>query len=176
MRLVTCVLAVALLVGARPAAADAPMYRAVIDQVDLEPATVGGYRLRVSLSALSISGGLVDLTDHRTIQLAINKGKYDAPYALGTYSAADSDAAIVVVIEANLAYADVIAVILDQLDQNVLSALGERTQVAILPYGDATGAGKLQPLKTARGRIGQVGQDGSASEPALLETLDRALL
>src|SRR5438309_810312 len=58
---------------------------------------------------------------------------------------------------------------------DVLTRLPDRTQAAILAYGDATDAGKLGTLKAARGRLAQLAPDGSASEPALLDTLDRAV-
>lgn len=180
MRSATCVIGGALLVlAARPAQADdgAPAsYRAVIDRVDLEPASVGGLRLRVELSALAIGGQQLDLTDPKSIKLMVGGGKLEAPYALGRYGATGADTAIAIVMEANTAYAETLPSILSTLDDIVLSTLGDRTQVAILSYGDATGSGKLGSLKSARSRLSQVSQDGSAGEPALLDTLDRALL
>jgi len=52
-----------ILLAARPAVAPADdggpaSYRAVIDRVDLEPASIGGLRLRVELSALALQGQL----------------------------------------------------------------------------------------------------------------------
>ena len=65
--------------------------------------------------------------------------------------------------------------IAETLDGSVLANLDERTQVAILGYGENTGTGKLGTLKSARGKLTSLGNDGSAGEPALLDTLDRAL-
>src|SRR5439155_23848817 len=112
----------------------------------------------------------------RSIRLMVGGGKLEAPFALGTYSATNADTAIVIVLEANLAYAETLPSILSTLDDIVLSALGDRTQLAILSYGEATGAGKLGTLKSSGARLASVSQDGSAGEPALLDTLDRALL
>ncbi|HEY0987825.1 MAG TPA: vWA domain-containing protein, partial [Kofleriaceae bacterium] len=182
MRSATCVIGGALLVlAARPAPAPADDtapagYRAVIDRVDLEPASIGGLRLRVELSALAIGGQLLDLSDPKSIKLMVGGSKLDAPYSLGAYGGTGADTAVVVVLQANLVYAETLPSILSTLDDIVLSALPDRTQVAIITYGDATGTGKLGSLKAARGRLAQISQDGSASEPALLDTLDRALL
>jgi hypothetical protein len=170
-----------LVLAARPSVAPADdsgpaSYRAVIDRVALEPASIGDLRLRVELSALALQGQRLDLTDPKSIRLTIGGGKLEAPFALGTYGATNADTAIVIVLEANLAYADTLPSILSTLDEIVLSALGDRTQLAILTYGEATGTGKLGTLKSSRSRLSQVSQDGSAGEPALLDTLDRALL
>lgn len=181
MRLATCVIGGAvLLLAARPepAAADdaaPPSYFAVIDRVELEPASVGGLRLQVELSALTLQGNLLDLSDPKSIKAIVGGSKLDAPYARGAWGATGEDAAIVFAIQANLAYAEVLPAIAGALDDAVLSKLPDRTQVAILAYGEATDAGKLGSLKAARIRLGQLVQDGSAGEPALLDTLDRAM-
>jgi hypothetical protein len=162
----------------RVAAADEagpPSYRAVIDRVDLEPASFGGLRLHVELSALTLQGQLLDLSDPKSIKLMVGGSKLDAPYARGSFGATSGDAAIIFVVQANLAYAEVLQTILATLDDAVLSKLGDRTQVAVLAYGDATDAGKLGSIKAARTRIGQLAPDTSAAEPALLDTLDRAM-
>ncbi|MGH2900893.1 MAG: hypothetical protein ACRDMZ_19615, partial [Solirubrobacteraceae bacterium] len=182
MRSATCVIGGALLVlAARPSVAPADdggpaSYRAVIDRVALEPASIGDLRLQVELSALALQGQRLDLTDPKSIRLMVGGGKLEAPFALGTYGATSADTAIVIVLEANLVYAETLPNILSTLDDIVLSALGDRTQLAILTYGDATGSGKLGTLKSARSRLSQASQDGSAGAPALLDTLDRALL
>ena len=182
MRSATCVIGGALLVlAARPSVAPADdggpaSYRAVIDRVDLEPASIGDLRLRIELSALALQGQRLDLTDPKSIRLMVGGSKLEAPFALGTYGATNADTAIAIVLEANLSYAETLPSILSTLDEIVLSALGDRTQLAILTYGEATGSGKLGTLKSARSRLSQVAQDGSAGEPALLDTLDRALL
>ncbi len=151
-----------------------PTYRAVIDRADLEPASIGGTRLTVELSALDLYGKLLDLSDPRSIKLMVGGSKLDAPYARGVYGQTGADTAIVFVLQANLAYAEALPTIASALD-DVLTKLPDRTQAAILAYGDATEAGKLGTAKAARGRLSQIAQDGSASEPALLDTLDRAV-
>jgi len=152
-----------------------PVYRAVVDRADLEPASIGGTRLTVALSALDLYGKLLDLGDPRSIKLMVGSSKLDAPYARGVYGATGSDTAIVFVVQANLAYTEALPTIATTLDDAVLSRLPDRTQAAILAYGDATEAGKIGTVKAARGRLAQIAQDGSASEPALLDTLDRAV-
>ena len=182
MRSATCLLGVAWFVlTAQPAVApadDTPApasYRAVIDRVDLEPASIGGLRLRIEVSALALQGQLLDLTDPKTIKLMVGGSKLDAPYAIGSYAPINADTAVVVVVQANLAYAEAIPSILSTLDEGVLAALNDRTQLAVLAYGQATGTGKLGSLRTARAKLTEVAQDGSGGEPALLDTLDRAM-
>jgi hypothetical protein len=181
MRSATCVIGVALLVlAARPAVAFADeagpsSYRAVIDRVDLEPASIGGLRLRVRLSALALQGQLLDLSDPKSIKVMVGGTRLDAPYARGFYGATSSDTAIAFVIQINLAYAEVLQTIVSSLNDTVLSKLNERVQVAILAYGETTEAGKLLSLKAARNKLAQIAQDGSVGEPALLDTLDRAM-
>jgi hypothetical protein len=182
MRLVTCVIGVALFVlAAGPGLAradDVPSgpasYRAVIDRVDLEPASIGGFRMRVELSAMALQGQRLDLSDPKSIKLMVSGSKLDAPYARGLYGDTGSDTAIVFVVQANLAYGDVLQTIAATLDDAVLSKLGDHAQVAVMGYGDNTDAGKLGSLKAARAKLGQIASDGSVSEPALLDTLDRA--
>src|SRR5262245_11223070 len=123
MRSASCVIGVALLVlAARPGRAQADddtgpvRYRAVIDRVDVEPATIGGVRMRVALSALALQGQLIDLSDPKAVQVMVGSGKLDAPHSVGLYSATSSETAIVIVVEANLSYADTLPVIVQQLD------------------------------------------------------------
>src|ERR1044071_9923278 len=107
MRLATSVIGVALFVlAAGPGLAradDAPSgpasYRAVIDRVDLEPASIGGLRLRVELSALALQGQLLDLSDSKSIKLMIGGSKLDAPHARGLYGETGSDTAIVFIVQ-----------------------------------------------------------------------------
>ena len=163
----------------RAHADDAPApstYRAVIDRVDLEPAAIGGLRMRIELSALALQGQVLDLNDSKAIKVLVGGSKLDAPYALGSYAPTNADTAIAIVVQANLAYADAVPRIIAALDEAVLSQLGDHTQVAVLPYGEATGTGKLGSLKTARAKLLEVAADPSAAEPALLDTLERALL
>jgi hypothetical protein len=171
----------ALLVVARPARADdeaatKPSYRVVVDRVEHEPASIGGTRLRVFVSALTLNGGRLDLSEPKSIKTLVGSSALDAPFALGTYAAAGGSTAIVVVVQATLDYAEVLPVITETLDQSVLATLDDATQVAVLPYGDAVGAGKLQPAKAASARVKQLTHDGSSGDPALLETIERALM
>ncbi|MBC7976039.1 MAG: hypothetical protein H7138_13790, partial [Myxococcales bacterium] len=181
MRLAACVLWVAMVgLVVRPPAASAQesgpaSYRAVIDRVDVEPSALGGTRMRIALSALALQGQILDLTDPKSIKTTVGASKLDAPYALGRYGQTNADTAIVIVLQANLAYTDTLPSIVSTLDEIVLSKLNDRTQLAVLSYGDSTGSSKLGPLKAGRSRLGEVAQDGSASEPALLDTIERAL-
>ncbi|HET9621910.1 MAG TPA: FHA domain-containing protein [Kofleriaceae bacterium] len=185
MRLATCVIGVALcglLARSAPVRADdaagAPAYRAVIDSVEVEPASIGGLRLRVTLSALALQGQLLDLSDAKAIRLLINGGKVDAPYALGSYAQTGADTAIAVVVEANQAFAETLPSVITAFDEGVLGALpADHTQLVVLPYNDNTGTGKLAPLKTAHGKLTAVTADANSNaDPALLDTIERAML
>jgi hypothetical protein len=168
-------LAAALAIAPPPAHADEPSYRAVIDQVVLEPSSLGGQRLRVTLSMLSLTGQTVDVLESASVRLVIGGSRSDVPFAIGSYGATTTDTAIVVLVQTSIDFADVLPVIADTLDDGVLAKLGDRAQVAILPYGESQGAGKLGAVKQARSRVGALASDGSVGEPRLLDTLERAL-
>src|SRR5438309_12024752 len=101
-------------------------FRAVVDRVDLEPASITGYRLRVYLSALALQGQLLDLTDTKSIRLFIGSGEKKLPFALGTYDATQGETAIVVVVQQTLELGDLLPVIIDSLDHDVLAQLADR--------------------------------------------------
>src|SRR5215203_1006704 len=88
--------------------------RVVIDRIEQEPSTLGGNRVRVYVSALSQLGGMLDLTDPKGTKL-LGSSEIKAPFAIGRYAGTDSQTAIVIVVEATLAYADVLPVIADAL-------------------------------------------------------------
>jgi hypothetical protein len=173
MRAVATLILIALLALTRPAGADD--VRATIDQVSLEPGPLGGQRLRVLLSLVGLTGQVLDAPDAGSIKLLANNGKLDVPFAIGTYGATKSDTAIVIVVQATLDYIDVLPVIAEALDQNVLALASERTQVAVLTYGDSLGAGKLGSAKAARAKVAALSSDNSAGEPVLLDSVERAI-
>jgi hypothetical protein len=150
-------------------------YRAVVDRIELQPSPLGGLQLRVYLSALAIGGQLLDLSDPKSIKLYVGTGEKKVPYSLGNYAATHSDTAMVVIVQASLDYADVLAAISESLDRDLLTALGDRTQIIVLPFGETAATGKLQPIKQARGKLA-LSTDNSAGDPALLDAIDRALL
>jgi hypothetical protein len=174
---VAWVIAAALLGAARPAHAQpegASTYRAVIDRADLEPAAVGGYRLRVYVSALDLDGKRLEL-EPNVFKLYTGKSEVRAPYAIGSFAATQTDLAMVLVIQATAEYADLMRVIAESASTGLLDELPERTQVGIVTYGETVGAGKLGTLRAARTKIGQLQAEGAVTEPALLDALDRAL-
>ena len=151
-----------------------PSYHTVVDRVDLEPASVTGLRLRVYLTPLALQGALLDL-EPKNIKLYLGAAEKKAPFAMGTYDGTGGETAVVFVVEGTVDYQDALPLIADAIDHEVLGALPDRTQVALLTYGEAPGAGKLQPIKGVRGKVALSG-DGSAGDPALLDTIDRALM
>jgi len=151
-------------------------YRAVVDRVELEPATIGGQRLKVYLSALDLGGHLLDISDPKTIRLFINNSEKKFPYALGTYKEVHDETAIVFVVQATQSYAEVLPIILETLDSKLLGELAEQgTQIAVLGYGDTTGNGKLASLKVGRQKLAGLVHDGSDGEPGMTDTIERAL-
>lgn len=172
--LAACLAVAALAPG--PARADDPtISRAVIDQVVLEPSSLTGQRLTVELSMLTLQGQTIPLPEPGSIHLMIDNHRSDAPFAIGRYGERDADTAIAVVVQTSLEFTDVLPVIADALDQNVLATLPDHTRVAILPYGEAQGGGKLTSVKAARRRVTGITSDGSVAEPSLLDTVERAL-
>ncbi len=173
-------LAFALLAVGRPVWADEgddekSTYRIALDRVEHEPSSLGGTRLRVYVDALSLLGSVLDLTEPKSFKLLAGS-EVKAPFAIGRFAQTDTPLAMVIVVQANGPYAEVLPVIADALDSQVFAALDEKTtQLAVLPYGDTLATAKLAPIKTARAKIAQVQSDGSQSEPALLDTLERAL-
>lgn len=178
MRCLLALLALGLVAGLARAddEAEKSTYRVVIDRVEHEPSTLGGNRVRLYVSALSLQGSLLDLTDGKALKLQAGSSEIKAPFAIGRYAGTDSHTAIVIVIEATLPYAEVLPVIADALETQTLAALDEnRTQLAVLPYGETLQSAKLGPIKTARAKLAQVQSDGTASDPLLLEAVERAL-
>ncbi len=152
--------------------------RVVIDQVVLEPAAIGGQRLRIYVSAMSLQGQTLDLAELGGIKVSANGSRLDAPLVVGTYAPTQTDTAIVLILQVSSELTDVLPVITEALDTNFLAEAGEKspTQVALLTYGDSISPGKLGTLRAARGRIGTVLSDGSVGEPALLDAIERALV
>ena len=178
MRWLLALIVVALFAGAARAddEAEKSTYRVVIDRIEHEPSVLGGKRVRVFVSALGLQGGVLDLGDIKSIKLQAGGSEAKHPFALGRYAGTESHTAIVVVLEATIQYADVLPAIVDALDTQTLAALDEnRTQLAILPYGETLQNAKLAPIKTARTKLAQVQNDGTASDPLLLESVERAL-
>ena len=166
---------VAALVAAQAAPARADDFRAVVDRVDLEPSSIGGNRLRVYLSALTIQGQLLDLTDPKSIKLVIGNSEKKQPFALGHYNALAADTAIVFVVQVTQDFQPALATIGDALDQNILTPMAEHAQVAVLGYGDAVGAAKLTTTKVAHNAITALQTDATTADPALLDSVERAL-
>src|SRR4051794_20045114 len=88
-----------------------PSYRVVVDRIDHEPASITGTRLEITMSALTLQGQLIDLSDPKTIKTYLNGSELKAPYALGTFAGTKDALAIVIVVQASLEYTQVLPVI-----------------------------------------------------------------
>lgn len=155
-----------------------PTYRIVVDRVEHEPASIGGTRLQITMSALSLQGGQIPLDDPKATKLktTINGSEIKAPYSLGSFVNTKEALALVVIVQSTVEFTDVMPAIAETLDGTFLAAMEEQTtQVAILPYGDSIGTGKLGSVKSARTKAAALSNDGSTGDPALLETIERAL-
>lgn len=150
-------------------------YRAVVDRVDFEPSSLTGMRLRVYLSALALGGQQLDLTDPKSIKTYLGSSELKLPYALGTYDGTRGDTAIVVLVQATLDFTDALTQISDSIDRDLLATLPDATQLVVLPFGETMTTGKLTTVKALRGKL-QLATDSSVGDPALLDTLDRALM
>ncbi|MEO6772134.1 MAG: FHA domain-containing protein [Kofleriaceae bacterium] len=162
------------LARAQPADDAHPSYRASVDRVDLEPASIGGYRLRVYLSALSLQGQLLDLSDPKSIRLYLGSSEKRLPFALGSYGATDSETEIVFLVQATSDFADALPQIADSLEHVMLDHLKGDVKVAISMYGETAASPKLAALKTMKGKIA-LASDNSVADPALLDAVERAL-
>ncbi len=149
--------------------------RVVVDRVELQPSQLTGYNLRVYLSALSLNGQQVDLSESKSIKLFLGASEKKIPYTLGSYAATQSDTAIVVLVQAGLDYTEALPHIQESLDRDLLGTLSDHTQVAVLTFGETTASGKLTAIKSVRGKL-MISGDNSAGDPALSDSIDRALL
>lgn len=150
-------------------------YRVVVDRVELQPSQLTGYDLRVYVSALALQGQLLDLTDPKSIKLYLGAGEKKIPYALGTYEETRSETAMVVLIQAGIDYSEALPHIQESIDRDLLGALPDHTQIAVLTFGDTTATGRLSAIKNVRGKV-MLSTDNSAGDPALLDSIDRALM
>lgn len=167
--------ATAAIVRAQPADDAKPTYHASVDRVDYEPASLGGYRLRVYLSALSLQGQLLDLTDPKSIRLFIGSSEKKLPFALGTYGATDADTEIIFLVQATGDFADALPQIADSLEHVMLDHLKDNVKVGIVMFGEATGTPKLATAKSLKGKVA-LASDNSAADPVLLDAVERALI
>lgn len=149
-------------------------YFAVIDRVDLEPASIGGYRLRVYVSALSLQGHVLDLSDPKSIKLFLGQREAKLPFALGAYDATAGDTEIVILVQATADFADALPLIADALDRELLEKLPDRIKVAVTPYVEAARIPKFQAVKALRGKL-SLSSDQATADPPLLDTIDRAI-
>lgn len=167
-------LALALLVATSAAHAADTSYQAVIDRVDLEAASIGGYRLRIYLSALSLQGQILDLSDAKSIRLYVGSHETKLPFAFGTYDATNGDTDIVVLVQAGADFADALPMIADAIDRELLGKLPDRVKIAISTFDDSARIPKFQSVKALRGKVA-LSSDQAATDPPLLDTIDRAL-
>ncbi len=150
--------------------------RVVIDQVVVEPSTLGGQRLRIYVSALSLQGQVLDLVELGGVRVNVDGRKLDNGLAIGTFVGTQTDTAIVVITQISSDFTDVLPVINDALDTTLFDKLSEKTtQVALLGYGESIASAKLGSMKNARARGASIVSDGSVGEPILLDSVERAL-
>ena len=151
--------------------------RVVIDQVVVEPSTLGGQRLRIYVSALSLQGQVLDLAELGGVRVNVDGRKLESGLAVGTFANTQTETAIVVITQISSDFSDVLPVINEALDSNLFDKVSEKTtQVALLGYGESIAPAKLGSMKTARARVTSIVSDGSVGEPILLDSVERALV
>ncbi|HEY0253026.1 MAG TPA: hypothetical protein VGC41_15930, partial [Kofleriaceae bacterium] len=96
---------------AQPATDERSNYRLVVDRVDLEPASITGQRLRVYVSATSLQGQLLDLSDPKAVRLYLGQSEKKYPFALGRYEGSANETAIVILVQATADFADAMPMI-----------------------------------------------------------------
>ncbi len=168
------------MVGARARAQPADdaksSYRVSLDRVDYEPAAITGTRLRVYLSAMSLQGQILDLTDPKQIRLYVGTSEKKLPFALGRYDAsADTETDIVFLVQATADFTDALPQITDSLEHVLLDHLKDSVKVAVMTYGASATPPKLAGVKTVRGKVA-LASDSSVTDPVLLDGIDRALV
>ena len=164
---------------ARAQAADEttkPSYRIIVDRIEHAPSVLGGSRLTVFLTALTLQGQRLDLSEAKSIKTMLGSSELKAPFALGAFHGTGAPMAIVVVVQATLDYSETLPIIAETIDSALLAHLDEKALFAVLPYGEQVGTGKLAPLKQARVKVKELAPDGYAGEPALVETIERAMI
>ena len=167
--------ATATLARAQPADDAKPTYHASVDRVDLEPASIGGYRLRVYLSALSLQGQLLDVTDPKSIRLYLGGSEKKLPFALGSYGATEAETEIIVLVQATGDFADALPQIADSLEHVMFDHLKENVKVAIVMFGESASTPKLTGVKAMKGKVA-LASDNSAADPVLLDAVERSLM
>ena len=161
---------------AQPADDAKPSYRVSLDRVDYEPATITGTRLRVYLSAMSLQGQILDLTDPKQIRLYVGTSEKKLSFALGRYDAsADTETDIVVLVQATADFTEALPQITDSLEHVLIAHLKDSAKIAVMTYGSKATTPKLVGVKTVRGKV-SLSSDNSVADPVLLDGIDRALV
>jgi hypothetical protein len=160
--------------SAQPAEDAHPSYRVTVDRVDLEPASISGYRLRVYLSALSLQGQLLDLGDPKSIRLFFGTSEKKIPFSLGTYDQTAGETEIVILVQATSDFTDALPQIADSLEHVLLDHLKDTIKVSVVMFGENPATPKLSTVKSLRGKVALT-SDGSVADPVLLDAIERAL-
>lgn len=151
--------------------------QAVIDRVDLEPSPLwGSDRLRILFSDVSVQGGLVDIATTKGVRLMVGTSEKKLPMILGHFGKTDIPLAVAIIVQSSLDFSEVLPLVRDNVQTQLLTFRPANTQWMIVSYGDAVNAGKLVPSKSVTNQLDRIASDGSASEPALLEAVERALI
>src|SRR5687768_1692311 len=104
-----CLIGAALALAVAPARADdedaasSTTYRLALDRAELEPAAIGGHRLHVFVSALSLEGTWLEL-EPGALQITAGSSKLDEPATTGFYGATAGDLALVIIVQTSTAF------------------------------------------------------------------------
>ena len=148
-------------------------YHAVIDRVDLEPASIGGLRLLVYLSALTVQGQLLDLSDPKSVHLYLGSSEKKFPVTLGTFDGTSDNTDIIVLVQATTDFTEALPLIGESLEHVLLDHVADRIRVAIVMYGEGAAKPKWTTAKQVRGKVA-LASDGSVADPSLCDAIDLA--
>lgn len=158
------------------------MQRITVDRVEVEPSPLHGMvRVRLFVSAIDLAtvGTVLSVTGADSWDLK-NPALKKVPYLAGQWAAADTEAAIVVVVQTSGEYAADLDAIKAAIKDELLTPLSDtklpRIQVAVIGYGQEYASGKLEPVAQAADQLDDLIGDGEPAEtPVLLDALDKAI-
>jgi hypothetical protein len=158
--------------------------RVTVDRVEVEPSPLHGLlRLRLFVSAIDLDtfGSVITVGGAKAWLIEGNPAIKRLPHLLGLYAAADSELAIVFVVQTSAELEADLDAFKEAIATEVLGPLGERgmppAQAAVIGFADeVTAPPRLTSLAQARGQLEALTSTGVPAEaPHLLEALERSM-
>jgi hypothetical protein len=158
------------------------MQRITVDRVEVEPSPLPGLvRVRLFVSAIDLAtvGSVLAITGPDAWEIK-NAQLRKIPYLAGQWGSAQTEAAIVIVVQTSGEYGEDLDALKAAIKEELivpLSASGlPRIQAAVIGYGQEYSTGKLDAIGDAADQLDKLTSDGEPAEaPVLLDALDRAI-